>query len=111
MWQYFIYALVFLLGWYLYPFDNRVRSAINALVMKLVSAIVEMIQSKQGTPKNRTTHTASPQTARISPQQGNPRPYGKICTACKEGMLEPIKEGTYKGFWFCPRCKTMEATK
>jgi len=109
MWQYFIYALVFLLGWYLYPFDGRVRNAINALVMKLVYAIVDMLQGKQGTSKGKTTRTTSLQTPQRSYSQPKQTYGGRICPKCNQGLLQPVTDGYLKGSWFCPVCEKLES--
>ena len=113
MWDLVIHLMVgMVLGWYLFPFreGNTFRSKVNSILMGLAQSILAMM-NKEGTPV-KATQGASGRTSQARAQNTDSRPYGnKLCTACKEGMLEPIKEGTYKGFWFCPKCKTMEASK
>jgi len=107
MWQWFIYALFIIVGWYIYPFDGRIRNAINALIMKLVRGIIDMIQGKEARPKRKTTQKNGnkPNTVALADF-----PKGKICSSCHSTVLMPLS-GEMKGFGLCPNCQKLESVK
>jgi hypothetical protein len=107
-WSIFYYALAFLAGWYLYPFDGRVRHAINAMIMKLVNGIIAMIQERQGqTPRKRATARAS------TASNGNGKTsVSKPLPACPKchNALQPAG-GEFKGYNLCISCNTLFPAK
>jgi hypothetical protein len=106
MWEIFYYILAFVLGWYLYPFDNRVRHAINDIIVRIVGGIITMMQNYN--QKGKTTRKKpTPKTQK----QANMQSFkGKLCSTCRNTVLLPLG-AEMKGFGICPQCQKMETIK
>lgn len=109
-WQILWYILAFVLGWYLYPFDSRVRNGVNAVIMRIVRGVIAMIQEKQsGTPQKRTTARASTASNRNG-RAAKLKPVA-ACPNC-HNPLELIEDDPrYKNYNWCATCRQMFATK
>jgi hypothetical protein len=111
MWDLVIHlAIGTLIG--VYIGNSVVRHRVNALLVSIFKSISEMINKEMSSNSARTVYKSSPQTAQIKPRMTSEAvSNGRLCHACQKGHLEPVREGIYKGYWFCPSCLTMEATK